>query len=136
MNLSRALPLSLFLLLAVGFVVAQDRKSSSTPKGPGLSDEENGWQLREMELMARIRGLELELVQERALRLKREQEWMEFTKLLALLPEERRPELPSFLGKKDPVSGPTEATPYVGPTPEEVEAQHQLRRAASASPPK
>ena len=55
------------------------------------------WHLREMALMARVRSLELELAQEQALRFQREQEWFEFTKLLTLLPEERRPDLPEFL---------------------------------------
>ena len=126
MNLSRVLPLGLFLLLCVG-LVAQDRKS----KVQGAeSVGDSGWHLREMELMARIRGLELELVQERALRLKREQEWMEFSKLLALLPESRRPELPSFLAEKVEAAKSEESKPGPEQAQQEFEAQQQLKRAA------
>jgi hypothetical protein len=128
MNLSRALSLCLVVLLMAGSLIGQD----ATQKSPAAKTmtAEDGWRLREMELMARIRGLELELVQERTLRLKREQEWIEFSKLLSLLPEEKRPEIPGFLQGQVPELSQSSAEAEVAPIPEAVEAQQQLLRAA------
>ncbi|MEZ6018612.1 MAG: hypothetical protein R3F17_00500 [Planctomycetota bacterium] len=82
------------------------------------------WRLREMELLARIRSLELELAQEQALRLAREQEWLEFTGLLNAVPAERRPQVPAFL-EKALIPDPEPAEP-AQPDPEELAA---LKRA-------
>ncbi len=92
---------------------------------PKVRTEED-WRLREMEHLARIQSLELELAQERALRIEREQEWMAFTQLLSMLPEERRPEVPGFLsGKAEPEPDEQAAQP----TEEELREQRALRRA-------
>lgn len=64
------------------------------------------WQARERELLARIQRLELELAQEQALRLQREQEWMQFTQLLQLIPEEKRPPVPEFLRSEEDEAAP------------------------------
>ncbi len=131
MNLPRVFAVSLTLLIVVGFVRGQEKAPSPAKEDPGTSfDDDNGWRLREMELMARIRGLELELVQERAQRMEREQEWMEFMKLLALLPEEKRPEVPGFLQGKVQQNSSTGLDSSGARRQEEVEAQQQLARAA------
>ncbi|MCA9001234.1 MAG: hypothetical protein KDB61_04875, partial [Planctomycetes bacterium] len=96
--------------------------------GPSLERTEEDWRLREMELMARIRSLELELVQERALRMQREREWIEFTKLLTLLPESKRPELPGFLQPEGPEVAATEEDSEV--QAQSLENTRELERAS------
>ncbi|MCP5024123.1 MAG: hypothetical protein GY930_20440 [bacterium] len=131
MNLPRVIAVSLALLSVASPVVGQDRSTKSATEGPDLSfGDADDWRLREMELMARIRGLELELVQERNLRVEREQEWMEFTKLLALLPEEKRPQVPGFLRNGKQKGEESEPTSTGKPNAEEVEAQKRLARAS------
>ncbi|MCB9909448.1 MAG: hypothetical protein H6829_04170 [Planctomycetes bacterium] len=110
---------------------ASTPSTGSTPEAtvleaPALKRTEQDWLERERELMDRIRNLELELAQEQALRFEREREWVEFTKLLSLLPAERRPAIPDFLD-----AGAEEAPVPTEPNPLEL-AERQSRERAQA----
>ena len=88
------------------------------------------WEARERALLLRIQELEQALAQEQALRLQREQEWLQFTQLLQLVPEEKRPPLPGFLGGAEaPEAEPAEAELARKPTAERRQAEARRQRA-------
>lgn len=64
-----------------------------------LEAERRVWRAREAELLARIGGLEQALASEQQLRLAREQEWLEFTRVLTSLDLPAQPTPPAFLAE-------------------------------------
>jgi len=82
-------------------------------------------------LRERLEALELELALEREARLRREQEWLTYTRTVsALVPSSRRAELPAF-GPHLPAVAEASAGDQVGPDEAELAAQRRVEEVRS-----